>query len=465
MNSGLFHSIAKIESLAAILLAITILLGLSYQTLQRELVIGAQTSDWNTSCSDDRRRGGASFTEDLSTPDAMSFSYATQDDGRHSFAIFLISPPNEETLDLDWFTDVTITASAEGKEKQQFLLYLRDRPQHFIADGDGSSSKYNEAYFELTSQAQTISLPRDCFVVPRWWITEKSVLPEDASPSFSNLEWIEISVCHPNETNSGVVVIDEIRFRGPLITPVNFYKFLFGIWSLLSLPLCVKLYTDVKKARAIRRVRLNQVAKQDSESKTDVMAIAGRGKSAADTQELERYDELSGLLSSFGIQDAIDEALTEVRNGQTQANIILVDIDDMEMLNRTKGMPEGDAMIRQIGGIIEENLPDGHKVCRWNDDKFVILCLGEARDESRILACDLKKLIAEKTSATCSFGVHQLNPINSFEEAYERAAKCVQEAKFNGKNKVVLFNLRTAANPITINYNDPLGQSPTSNLV
>ena len=35
-----------------------------------------------------------------------------------------------------------------------------------------------------------------------------------------------------------------------------------------------------------------------------------------------------------------------------------------------------------------------------------------------------------------------MNPINHFEEVFERVSKCVCEAKFNGKNKVVLFSLR-----------------------
>lgn len=466
MKNGLFYSIVKIESLAVILLVVTIALGIAYQTLNRELVIDAQSTNWTTHCSDDRVSGGASVTEDLSTSEKLSFSYTTQDTDRNSYAVFLILPPEEsETLDLDWFSEITIRARAEGEAEQQFLFYLRDRPEHFVADEDASSSKYNEAFIELTEQAKTISLPRDCFVVPRWWIAERSVLPKDATPSFSNVKWIEIAVCRANQANGGEVVIEEISFRGPLFSPINFYKLLFGIWSLISIPLCVRFYTSVKKARAIRRVRLNQVAQKESGSKADIHATIAKTKSS-DTVEVDRYDELSGLQTSFGIQNVIDDALQAVRSGNTQANIILIDIDDLERLNRTNGMSAGDALIRQIADIIKQKLPEGHEVCRWCGDKFLIVCLGQARDQSRKFACELRKCIDEGTLATCSFGVHQLNPINSFEEAYERAAKCVQEAKFHGKNKVVLFNLRSAAAPITNgNYDAQAGQFPTSNLV
>lgn len=466
MKTGLFHSIVKIESLAAILLLLTILLVIAQQTLTRELSVDPKIGNWTTHCSDDRANGGKSFTEDLSSSDALSFSYRTQDNDQISYAIFRVTPPYEEqggneeeqrneeerkneerTLDLNWFTEVKIRARAEGEEKQQFLIYIRDQPAHFVSDGDPTASKYNEAFIELSEQTQSISLPRDCFVVPRWWVTKKSVVPQDAATSFSNVKQIEIAVCHPNQANSGLVVIEEISIRGPLISPINFYKLLFCIWSLLSIPLCVSLYASIRKAIAIRKIRRNQVALQESGSRADMQATTAKAKSS-DTKELLRHDELTGLLTSFGSQEAIDEALKAVRNGNAQANIILVDIDDMDVFNRTSGMSAGDALIRQIAGVIETNLPEGNSVCRWKDDKFLIVCHGNGRDESRKLACALRKCIDEETSATCSFGVHQLNPINSFEEAYERASKCVQEAKFNGKNKVVLFNLRSTMAPI-----------------
>lgn len=459
MKTGLFHSIVRIESLAAILLVVTILLVIAYQTLDREMVLDAQTENWTTHCTDDRSNGGSSFTEDLSTSDAWSFSYTTQDTDRNSYAVFLISPPDDDSfLNLDWFSEITIRARAEGEDRQQFLLFLRDRPEHFDPEGDASSFKYNEAFIELTEQSQSIALPRECFDVPRWWISEQSILPKDASPSFSNLQWIELAVCCPNRANSGVVTIDDICFRGPLISPNSFYKLLFGTWSLLSIPLCIRFFSNIKKARAIRRIRLNQIAQQESGSKENFEAKKTKSKSS-DTVEVQTIDELTGLLTKFGMQGVIDVALQEVRNGNTQANIILIDIDDMERLNRTNGMPAGDEMIRHIAGVIDENLPDGLKVCRWSGDKFLVVCHGIDRDESRKLACALRKCIDEETSATCSFGVHQLNPINSFEEAYERASKCVQEAKFNGKNKVVLFNLRSTAAPIASN-NGPLTNLP-----
>jgi len=465
MRTGLFNSIVKIESLAAILLILTIALLIVYQTFTRELTVDAQAVNWSTQTSDDRGNGGSSFTEDLSSSDELSFSYTTQDNSKQSYAVFLISPPAEEMLlDLDWFTEITIQARAIGERKQQFLIYLRDRPEHLVPDGDPSTSKYNEAFFELTEQTQSILLPRECFVVPRWWIAEKAILPEDASPSFSNFEFIEIAVCIPNQANSGVVVIEKIGFRGPWIPPVKFYKLLLSIWSLLALPMSFKVFQNIRKKRAIRRVRRNQVAHQESGSKQDLQSTTCKS-GTSDTIEVEIYDELSGLPTNFGLQGAIDAALRDVRNGETQANIILVDIDDMQRQNQINGMSAGNELIRQIASILEKNIPESHTVGRWRDDKFLIVCHGTDRDQSRELACNLRRRVDEGTTATCSFGVHQLNPINSFEEAFERATRCIQEAKFNGKNKVVLLNLRSTMIPLESSGSAMAGLSSSEHLI
>lgn len=458
MKTGILQTLLKVESLAAILLLATVVFIIAFHCARREFSINRQSVDWGSEVSDDRKSGGSSFAEDRSDENDLKFFYRTEDSGGEAYAIFLLVPQAEgRPRDLDWFEDVKIKAYVEGSEPQQFLLLLRERVEHLLVEDDYSSRKYNEAYFELTNQPQTITIPRESFQVPRWWVAQRAVMPEDSSPTFRNFEWIELAVCYPNKASSGTVVIQEISFTGPIIPPVDFYRGLFGIWFLLAVPLCIRFVTNAKKARAIRRVRLNQVAQL--EAKTDEFQCAER-VSFSDTVEIQRYDELTSLLTAFGIRDAIDEAIQAVRNGDDRANIILFDVDDMDLLNETKGNSVGDALLRQIAEITSRTLPESHSVARWSGDKFLIVCHGQNRAESKDLACQLKKLIETETSSTCSFGVHQLNPINSFEEAFERASSCVREAKFNGKNKVVMLNLRmptiaTLASDVT---QLPLGQ-------
>ena len=457
-----YQSFLKVESLAAILFLATIIFVIAFQCLQRELIVTAQSSDWKSSVVDDRSVGGNSFIENLSDESRFKFAFETQDTEKDAYALFLLMPENgESTTDLSWFQNVTFKAHVDGGEPQLFLFILRDQVDHLYSKDDSTSLKYNESFIELTNTSRTITLPKGGFQVARWWVVDKEAELEDTAPSFDNFAWIEFAICNPNEANSGTVVIDSIAFTGPIIPPVDFYRGLFFIWFLLALPLCVRFYQNAKKTRSIRKSRRNQEA--EIEEKLGNSGSKNR-TAVSDTDEIVIRDLLTGLPNRFGIRDEIDQAIQAVRRGEERANIILFDVDDIKLFNESQGEAEGDKLLQKIATIAKAALPTQHSVARWNDDKFLILCHGQSREASKDLACEIRKRIENETSATCSFGVHQINPINHFEEVFERVSKCVDEAKFNGKNKVVLFNLRESkiaieSNPLIINQDTPVNET------
>ena len=438
MKTSKFKHVLKVESLAAILFSATVLFVIAFQCLQREYNIDAHSTGWKSHVADDRIDGGSSFIENLSNDSQLKFAFETQDTNGKAYALYLLMPEDvKSTTDLSWFTDITIKAHVENSQPQQFLVILRDKVDRLYLEDDTSSMKYNESFLELTDKTQTIKIPKDSFQVPRWWVVEKAVQPEDTAPTFNNFTWIEFAILDPQKASSGTVVIDSITFTGPFIPPVDFYRGLFGVWFLLALPLCTRFYTNSKKTRSIRRSRRNH----ESEGKTPKVR-SEKGSVISDTIEIDSHDSLTGLPNRFGVRDDIDKAIQAVRNGDEKANVILFDVDDLQLLNKTRGEPEGDRLLQQIAAIASAALPPKHTLARWGGDQFLILCLGQSRESSKDLACELRKQIERETSSTCSFGVHQINPINHFEEVFERASKCVDEAKFKGKNKVVLFNLR-----------------------
>ena len=457
MKNLKIQSNLKIELLAAILFLVTVVFVIAFNCFQRELNISAQSLNWKSYVADDRQVGGSSFTENLSDESQLKFAFETQDTTEAAYALFLLMPENEaSSTDLSWFKEIAIKAHVEGAAPQQFLLVLRDQVDHLFSEDDSSSMKYNESYLELTNKPQTITITKDSFSVSRWWVVEKATQPKDTSPSFNNFKWIELAVYDPHKASSGTVVIDSVTISGPIIPPVDFYRGLFGIWFLLALPLCTRFYLNGKKKRSIRRFRRNQESETGGKSGSCQSKIKTK-TIISDTSEIQSRDMLTGLPNRFGIRDEIDEATQAVRRGEEQANVILFDVDDLKLLNKSQGDAEGDKLLQQIASIAKAALPPKHSLARWGDDKFLILCLGQSREDSKNLACEIRRQIEIETSSTCSFGVHQMNPINHFEEVFDRVSKCVCEAKFNGKNKVVLFNLRaTKMAPQTAIQTNPL---------
>ena len=461
-----FRSVLKVESLAAILFLVTIVFVIAFHCFQREYEVNAQSADWQSHAVDDRSVGGDSFVEDLSDKSRLKFAFETHDTQKDAYALFLMMPENlEATKDISWFQNITIKAHVEGPESEQFLFILRDKVKKLYSPDDSSSMKYNQTLIELTNKSQTITIPRASFHVPRWWVIEKAAKMSDTAPTFNHFTWIELAVCNPRKASSGTVVVDSISFAGPIVAPVDFYRGLFGIWFLLAVPLCTRFYLNSQKTRSIRRSRRLQEAQIESRSEK------GQSKNVLpidDTVEIEDHDLLTELPNRFGIRDEIEEAIQAVRKGEDQANVILLDVDDMKTFNVSQGEDAGDKLLQQIATIARAALPPGHSLARWEDDKFLILCLGQSRADSKELACEIRRQIENQTSSTCSFGVHQMNPINNFEEVFERASKCVEEAKFHGKNKVVLFNFRVPklapltnfdTTPLILNPNTPTGET------
>lgn len=422
------------------LFIVSLLSVLIYHTVMREFRITAASGDWKTLTVDDRDIGGESFTEDLSSPQGMGFSFRTVDSDTKSYALFLVMPEEElQTVDLSWFQNVSLKAHLVGGSSQNFLFMIRDRADHLFDAENNSTRKCNEAYFELTSQPQTITLDRDSFMVSRWWVQENAALPSDSVSSFSQFEWLEIAICDPQSASEGTVVIDEICFSGPVMSPLKFYQGLFAAWLLLASLLSFGFLKKYKKRRAIRRFRLSQLAKMQSELPTPETS----NLLESDTCEIDTYDFLTTVLTEFGLRQSIDQALQAVRNGDCPVSIVLFDVDDLTLLNESAGMASGDRLLQSVAAIAADEVGEDEILGRLGGDQFLIVCTGKDRNQSKALACRLRARIDRETTATCSFGVHQLNPINTFEESIERASRCVREAKFNGKNKVVLFSFRS----------------------
>lgn len=422
------------------LLIASILSVVVYHTVMWDFHVAAGNDGWRSTTVDDRDIGGTSVTEDLSDFLTMKFSYRTFDSDSKSYALFLLMPPKAaRPIDLSWFDHVTLKARLKEGSSQKFLLMLRDRVDHLFAPEDYSTRKSNEAYFELTTQPQTITIDRESFVVPRWWIEANAVIPSDSVTSFSKFEWLEIAVGDPQVASEGTVIIDEICFSGPLVPPVRFYQGLFVAWLLFASLLCLRCFKKFKKKRALRLFRLSQVARMQSGPTSESPQTLLLG----DTCEIEKYDPLTNLLSNVGLRRSLDEALLAVRKGDYPVSIILFDVDDMTLFNATAGRSGGDELLQSIAAIAKQEVSQQCILGRLRDDQFLIVCQNSDRDDAKTLACRLKNSIEQETKGTCSFGIHQLNPINTFEESIERAAKCVREAKFNGKNKVVLFSLRS----------------------
>jgi diguanylate cyclase (GGDEF)-like protein len=159
-------------------------------------------------------------------------------------------------------------------------------------------------------------------------------------------------------------------------------------------------------------------------------------------------DPLTGCLTrGYGL-DQIDAELRRARRSQTPVSVIMFDLDHLKSINERRGFPCGDAVLRAVGGRLQELLRGSDIRCRYGGEEFVVLLPETPIEGARRVADTLRKEIAdlnlvwqnEPVTATASFGVTIALPSEVDAQAIlARAEAALDRAKDQGSNSVRLI--------------------------
>ena len=97
-------------------------------------------------------------------------------------------------------------------------------------------------------------------------------------------------------------------------------------------------------------------------------------------------DELTGILNRRGFLQRSDEALWSApRRGET-ALLILVKVDDMKRINDTVGHKAGDAIITEVGRMLQETFREKNVMGRIGGVEFALLATGTEKTVDGLIA-------------------------------------------------------------------------------
>jgi diguanylate cyclase (GGDEF)-like protein len=151
-------------------------------------------------------------------------------------------------------------------------------------------------------------------------------------------------------------------------------------------------------------------------------------------------DPLSGALNRGAFFEEIAEACIQAGTGQPTA-IVSLDVDRLKALNDRYGHDVGDRAIRAVASVA---LRRGPVVGRLGGDELTILLKDCDLSQAIEFAADLQRELsglkldtAEGTArVTCSFGVGELLPGDTPDEALKRADIGLYCAKTEGRNRI-----------------------------
>jgi diguanylate cyclase (GGDEF)-like protein len=167
-----------------------------------------------------------------------------------------------------------------------------------------------------------------------------------------------------------------------------------------------------------------------------------------------RIDAKTGLLNAGTWQREAEVELLRALRGRTPLALAMVDIDHFGDLDETAGYLVRDQLLRDVAGMLKEQLPDHDLIGRFTGEEFVILLPHTGQDEARRLSERLRDHIAGEPIAiesgdqagfvfrlTVSIGVAVLNESRrALGELIGAADLALDQAKSTGWNKVCVIN-------------------------
>lgn len=161
-------------------------------------------------------------------------------------------------------------------------------------------------------------------------------------------------------------------------------------------------------------------------------------------RELERLastDTLTGAFNRRKFQELSARESAAARRSGTPLSLVLLDIDHFKQFNDVHGHETGDAVLREVAQVLQENIRENDYLVRWGGEEFLVFAPGSGVPAGQVLGEKLRsKIAAHKVSGvhevTISVGVVTVDGSTAMDLAIRRADEALYRAKANGRNQV-----------------------------
>lgn len=156
-------------------------------------------------------------------------------------------------------------------------------------------------------------------------------------------------------------------------------------------------------------------------------------------------DSVSGLFTHGYFQDSLEKEFQRCKYANLPLSLIIMDVDHFKLVNDTYGHPQGDAILRQVGGVIRSVTRGTDVVCRYGGDEFTITLTETNRIGAVLVAERIRKGVEEYEFVSggkvlhisVSGGVASFpEDISTRKELIEKADQALYEAKKQGRNRI-----------------------------
>jgi len=164
----------------------------------------------------------------------------------------------------------------------------------------------------------------------------------------------------------------------------------------------------------------------------------------ARVSELERRvstDDLTGVWNRAHFDRIVDREMDRSVREKRLVTLVLIDIDRFKSINDTHGHQTGDAVLREIAGILQKAARSSDTLFRWGGEEFALLAGACGYRGAARMSEHLRETIASHHfpgvgRITVSIGVAEHHGTESAQEWFRRADAMLYAAKHSGRNAV-----------------------------
>lgn len=157
-------------------------------------------------------------------------------------------------------------------------------------------------------------------------------------------------------------------------------------------------------------------------------------------------DALTGVLTRAAFFRAVSTLAHAAQRNGSNAAVMLIDLDYFKLLGENYGHQTGDRILQVVADTIASHLRRSDVVGRYDGDEFIVYLSPVEPASLRGVAENLRARIEEASArivpVTACVGVAQGvldNDVDKgLEELVRKADECLMQAKYTGKNKVVM---------------------------
>jgi len=166
------------------------------------------------------------------------------------------------------------------------------------------------------------------------------------------------------------------------------------------------------------------------------------------------HDALTGLVNRREFERRLDEAMDSAHAEEAVHMLFYMDLDRFKTVNDSCGHLAGDNMLREVAGLIKDQVRDSDFVGRLGGDEFGALLIGCPIDKARQIATDICNAIADYRfvwkdkifNIGISIGLVEVSHVSgSLQDVMSAADSACYVAKQQGRGQVHVYSARDEA--------------------